>query len=76
VTATLSSVWGWLDAGVKESGAMVRMTFWPLVLGFTLSRVVQIFLPRDGRRSLLGTTTPGSVARASATHRSGGTDHV
>jgi len=65
VAATLSAVWGWLEAGFKESGAMVWMTFWPLVLGFTLSGAVQSFLPKDGLRSRLGATTPGSVARAS-----------
>jgi uncharacterized membrane protein YraQ (UPF0718 family)/YHS domain-containing protein len=66
VTASLAPAWGWLEAGFKESGAMVWMTFWPLVLGFTLSGAVQSFLPRDGLRARLGRTTPGSVARASA----------
>src|SRR5487761_2442790 len=44
---------------------MVWMTWWPLVLGFTLSGLVQSFLPRDGLRARLGTTSPASVARAS-----------
>ena len=44
---------------------MVWMTFWPLVLGFTLSGAVQSFLPRDGLRTQLGRTTPSTVAKAS-----------
>jgi len=44
---------------------MVWMTWWPLVLGFTLSGVVQSFLPRDGLRARLGRTTPATVAEAS-----------
>jgi len=44
---------------------MVWMTWWPLVLGFSLSGVVQSFLPRDGLRTTLGSTSPRTVARAS-----------
>ena len=44
---------------------MVWMTWWPLVLGFTLSGAVQSFLPRDGLRAQLGTTTPRTVATSS-----------
>ena len=44
---------------------MVWMTWWPLVLGFTLSGFVQSFLPRDALRARLGSTTPRSVATAS-----------
>jgi hypothetical protein len=41
------------------------MTSWPLVLGFTLSGAVQSFLPRDGLRGQLGTTSPATVTKAS-----------
>ena len=57
--------WHWLWAGLREAAAMVWMTWWPLVLGFTLSGAVQSFLPRDGLRAQLGTTTPRTVATAS-----------
>jgi hypothetical protein len=36
-----------------------------LVFGFTLSGLVQSFLPRDGLRRKLGVTSPATVARAS-----------
>jgi hypothetical protein len=39
----------WIYTGLRERAAMVWMTWWPLVLGFTLSGFVQSFLPRDGR---------------------------
>ena len=55
----------WLGAGLKEAGAMLWMTWWPLVLGFTLSGLVQSTLPRDGLRAKLGTNNVTSVARAS-----------
>jgi uncharacterized protein len=55
----------WLTLGGKEALAMIWMTWWPLVLGFTLSGFVQSLLPRDALRSALGTTTPSSVAKAS-----------
>jgi uncharacterized protein len=55
--------WVWL--GCKEALAMIWMTWWPLVLGFTLSGLIQSLLPRDSLRSSLGTTSPLSVARAS-----------
>ena len=44
---------------------MVWMTWWPLVFGFTLSGLVQSFLPRDGLRRQLGADTPITAARAS-----------
>jgi uncharacterized membrane protein YraQ (UPF0718 family) len=44
---------------------MLWITWWPLVLGFTLSGLVQSLLPRDGLRHQLGTTTPPSVAKSS-----------
>lgn len=54
----------WLFAGFKESLAMLWMTWWPIVFGFTLSGMVQSFLPRDGLRARLGTTTVGTSSRA------------
>jgi hypothetical protein len=55
----------WIWLGLKESGAMLWMTWWPLIFGFTLSGLVQSFLPRDGLRHQLGATTPATVAKAS-----------
>lgn len=43
---------------------MVWMTWWPIVMGFTLSGAVQSFLPRDGLRAKLGVTSPASTSRA------------
>ncbi len=55
----------WIWLGCKEALAMIWMTWWPLVLGFTLSGLIQSLLPRDSLRSSLGTTSLSSVARAS-----------
>src|SRR5579863_370771 len=44
---------------------MLWITWWPLVLGFTLSGFVQSLLPRDGLRAQLGRTNATSVAKAS-----------
>jgi hypothetical protein len=63
--ATATQVLHWTASGLKESAAMVWMTWWPLVFGFTLSGLVQSFLPRDGLRGQLGVTSPATVARAS-----------
>lgn len=54
----------WLGAGLRESLAMLWATFWPLVLGFSLSGLVQSMVPRGGLRATLGTTNPASTARA------------
>jgi hypothetical protein len=51
--------------GRREALAMLWITWWPLVLGFTLSGFVQSLLPRDGLRAQLGTTNATSVAKAS-----------
>jgi hypothetical protein len=37
--------------GSKEALAMIWMTWWPLVLGFTISGLVQSLLPHDSLRS-------------------------
>jgi uncharacterized membrane protein YraQ (UPF0718 family)/YHS domain-containing protein len=55
----------WFSAGFKEALAMIWMTWWPLVLGFAISGLVQSLVPRDALRATLGTTSPTSVARAS-----------
>jgi hypothetical protein len=44
---------------------MLWITWWPLILGFTLSGLVQSLLPRDGLRAQLGSTNATSVAKAS-----------
>jgi uncharacterized membrane protein YraQ (UPF0718 family) len=55
----------WFALGFKEALAMIWMTWWPLVLGFTISGLVQSLLPRDSLRAALGTTSPASVVKAS-----------
>jgi YHS domain-containing protein/uncharacterized membrane protein YraQ (UPF0718 family) len=54
----------WLALGFKEALAMIWMTWWPLVLGFTLSGLIQSLLPRESLRASLGTSSPSSVAKA------------
>ena len=54
----------WIWLGIKEALAMIWMTWWPLVLGFTLSGLIQSLLPRESLRSSLGTNSPSAVARA------------
>jgi uncharacterized membrane protein YraQ (UPF0718 family)/ribosomal protein L24E len=60
-----SAVVHWFAVGFKEGLAMIWMTWWPLVLGFAISGLVQSLVPRDALRASLGTTSPASVARAS-----------
>jgi uncharacterized protein len=55
----------WLATGFKESLAMVWMTWWLLVLGFTLAGVVQGMLPRAALRRELGTNSAASHTKAS-----------
>jgi uncharacterized membrane protein YraQ (UPF0718 family) len=64
VNQTLRHVLDWLGSGLRESLAMVWVTFWPLVLGFGLSGLVQSMVPRDGLRAKLGATTPVTTVRA------------
>jgi hypothetical protein len=54
----------WLGSGFKEALAMVWMTWWPLVLGFTLAGIVQGMLPRDALRQRLGSDSVRSHATA------------
>jgi uncharacterized protein len=59
-----TNVLSWLGSGFKEALAMVWMTWWPLVLGFTLAGVVQGMLPRDALRQRLGSDSARSHATA------------
>lgn len=61
----MHAVGHFLSSGLRESAVMVWMTFWPLVLGFSISGVVQSFVARDGLRATLGRDSLTSVARAS-----------
>lgn len=63
--ASLGPAWSWVWSGLREAASMLWLTFWPLVLGFSLSGVVQGMLGRDALRRRLGDTTAASVARAS-----------
>src|SRR3954452_9804950 len=50
---------------LKEGFFMFWETLWALVLGFTLSGMVQAFLSREQMRRALGDHGPAGVARAS-----------
>ncbi len=50
--------------GLREGLSMFWETLWALVLGFTLSGVVQAFVSKDQMRARLGDHRPPSVARA------------
>jgi hypothetical protein len=54
-----------LGRGLREGLYMFWETLWALVLGFTLSGVVQAFVSKDRMRAKLGDHRPASVARAS-----------
>ncbi len=58
---TLSDV----GASLREAFFMFWATFWALVLGFTLSGVVQAFVSKDRMQRTLGDHGPASTARAS-----------
>ena len=49
---------------LRESFFMVWETLWALILGFTLSGVVQAFIPKDRLQASLGNRRPAAVARA------------
>ena len=53
----------WL--GIQEGWWMLYHTFWALVLGFTLSGIVQAFISRKSMESVLGKRDAKSVGRAS-----------
>lgn len=50
--------------GLRDAAAMAWQTLWALVLGFTLSGVVQAFVSKDQMRARLGNHRPAAVARA------------
>lgn len=51
---------------LRESGSMLWLTLWPLVLGLFLSGAVQAFVPRSAMRRQLGSHSPAVLVRASA----------
>jgi uncharacterized membrane protein YraQ (UPF0718 family)/YHS domain-containing protein len=50
---------------LREAFFMFWVTLWALILGFTLSGVVQAFVSKDDMRRVLGDHRPASVVRAS-----------
>jgi uncharacterized membrane protein YraQ (UPF0718 family) len=54
-----------IGSGLLEGWWMFFDTFWALVLGFTLSGLIQAFVSRKRMRELLGDHKPRTVARAS-----------
>ena len=50
--------------GLREAFFMFWETLWALVLGFTLSGVVQAFVSRERLRQTMGDHGPAAVARA------------
>src|SRR5260370_28609122 len=55
-------VWGWL--GLYHGVAMVWATFWALVLGFTISGVLQVFVSKEQISRAFGQTSLKSVSLA------------
>jgi len=60
-----SSVLVDVGRGLREGLFMFWETLWALVLGFTLSGVVQAFVSKDQMRAKLGDHRPAAAARAS-----------
>ena len=54
-----------IGRGLREAFFMFWETLWALVLGFTLSGVVQAFVSRENLRQKMGDRSPAAVARAS-----------
>ncbi|NNN01492.1 MAG: YHS domain-containing protein, partial [Acidimicrobiaceae bacterium] len=63
--ATISTVFIDIGRGLREGFFMFWETAWALVLGFSLSGVVQAFVSKDQMRAKLGNHRIGAVARAS-----------
>lgn len=61
----ITNVMSWMWVGVRHSLAMAWMMTWPLAFGFSASGVIQALVPRNGLRTRLGRTTPGTVAFSS-----------
>ncbi len=53
-----------LGRGLREGFFMFWETLWALVLGFSLSGVVQAFVPKDKMQAELGDHRPAAVGRA------------
>ncbi len=54
-----------LGDSMREAFFMFWETLWALVLGFTLSGVVQAFVSKDQMQRVMGSRRPAAVARAS-----------
>src|SRR6476620_5529984 len=52
--------------GVKDSFLMAWEVWWALVLGFTISAIVQAWVPRERIESALSGAGPGPLAKATA----------
>jgi uncharacterized membrane protein YraQ (UPF0718 family)/YHS domain-containing protein len=61
----IATVAGDLGEALKEGFFMFWETLWALVLGFTLSGVVQAFVSKEEMQRVLGDHRPAAVARAS-----------
>jgi uncharacterized protein len=59
--STTSTIWHSLDEGFF----MFWQTLWALILGFTLSGVVQAFVSRRQMRRVMGDHRPAAIARSS-----------
>ncbi len=66
MTNFVASATVWVDLGrsVREALFMFWETLWALVLGFTLSGVVQAFVSKEQMRAKLGNHRPAAVSRA------------
>ena len=63
--ATIATVAVDVARGLREGLFMFWETLWALVLGFTLSGIVQAFISKEQMTVKLGTHRPAAVARAS-----------
>ena len=54
-----------IGRSLREGFFMFWVTLWPLILGFSLSGVVQAFVPREEMHRAMGNHRPTVVARAS-----------
>lgn len=63
--ASVEAASRWVGVGLRESLAMVWLTWWPLVLGFTVAGLVQSAVARETLSRTLGRDNATSLARAS-----------
>ncbi len=54
----------WLWTSLYHALAMLWMTFWALLLGFSISAALQVFVSRKKMKSAFGETSLQSVAVA------------